>query len=1030
MKRLMIVLLLGSVLCLSYGQGTAIYGDVATPDTEPETPLGEPDVDEEAPPPPEEPPRLMIDPQGHLSRIHNVMFTPDGKRLISIGDSTIRMWNVETGEIAHTIHAEDPLTGGILAPDSKMMAVVGGLYRAFEESEEPPIYLFNLESGAKLAQLKGASGHLAFSPDGNWLAGTDEATITLWNLPGAMERFSTSGSQASSGWIAPAFTLEGHTEMITGIAFSPDGKRLVSVAYDGTLRLWELPQDLQTSGDLSDLKSMETKKHPHGIQCVAYSPDGKYLVSGGMIGEIFLWDQHGKFLRELGRLESDIATLAFSGDGSRLVATDALSGHAAVYAFPSGEVQAEFAGHTSGVTACATYGDDLVATAGREQQEIYIWNAATGEAKTRLAGKGRTIWSVAFGKGFRVAFGKTNNAPSKDRARIEEQRQYAAYPQYVPLEQSFDFVEMFLDQRTPSEEDFTRVQLEYQGNTLTRSTFNEVRIIALEQVTDHEYQIVTKNTIANHEHEWAYSYTFTKTGDIVIGTPRLIKRYRQDGTLLREFSGHGGEVYALSLSEDESILASAGADQTIKLWNFETGEHLATLFVTGDADGPLSGEWICWTPQGFYAASAGGEKYIGWQLVRDVEKFPEFLPVSVFRKRFHQPDLVHRTIVLGSFEQAFEEFQLESEQFIEEQEITDILPPEVEWMSPQEPVSETSSPSLQIKAQIHSDTELTDVKILINGRTQTTVRGLKIDEPESSQAPGADNIVDQEITLTPGENVIAIFATNRYAGVTSDDRIVFYRTAEELKPNLYMVSVGISEYHLNNLNLEFADDDAKAISQVFRNQEGGLYHKVNLKELYDQDATQAAIKQATEWLQQETTQKDVAILFIAAHGMNEQGQYYLLPTDGRPDEVQNTGISWNDFSTVLGKLPARVLLLLDTCHSGQLGQDLTVLSKQVDNTEALRLLSSDEYGVVILAASTGRESSLEHPDWGHGAFTKALIEALTDGKADYSNDGTIHLRELDLYIAERVETLTNNEQHPTTQKPSTISRFAVVQVRD
>jgi uncharacterized caspase-like protein len=92
-------------------------------------------------------------------------------------------------------------------------------------------------------------------------------------------------------------------------------------------------------------------------------------------------------------------------------------------------------------------------------------------------------------------------------------------------------------------------------------------------------------------------------------------------------------------------------------------------------------------------------------------------------------------------------------------------------------------------------------------------------------------------------------------------------------------------------------------------------------------------------------------------------------------------------------------------------------------------LSSDEYGVVILAASTGKEFSLEHPMWKHGAFTKALVEAMEQGQADYSNDGIILLRELDLYVAERVDALTEGEQHPTTQKPSTISRFPIVRVK-
>jgi len=291
------------------------------------------------------------------------------------------------------------------------------------------------------------------------------------------------------------------------------------------------------------------------------------------------------------------------------------------------------------------------------------------------------------------------------------------------------------------------------------------------------------------------------------------------------------------------------------------------------------------------------------------------------------------------------------------------------------------------------------------------------------------DVVAQEVPLIPGRNVITIFAANKNAGANSDERIVVYQAGAKEKPNLYMVSIGISQYLQQELTLEYADDDANAVSQLFREQEGALYQKVLLQELYDTDATQANIKKSIAWLQQQTTQKDVVLLFIAAHGTNEQGRYYLLPADCNPLEIQSTGLSWEVFSEILGNLPARVLLLLDTCHSGQLGQDVYAQRKQVDNTEALRELSSDEYGVVILAASTGREFSLEHPDWGHGAFTKALLEGLEQGQADYSNDGVIHLRELDLYVAERVELLTNGEQHPTTQKPSTISRFPVVQVK-
>jgi uncharacterized caspase-like protein len=145
-------------------------------------------------------------------------------------------------------------------------------------------------------------------------------------------------------------------------------------------------------------------------------------------------------------------------------------------------------------------------------------------------------------------------------------------------------------------------------------------------------------------------------------------------------------------------------------------------------------------------------------------------------------------------------------------------------------------------------------------------------------------------------------------------------------------------------------------------------------------------------------------------------------------------VAWADFADILGNLPAKTLMFLDTCHSGQLGENLYSFNtrsatRSVDDaTEAIRELTSDENGVVVMAASTQGEQSVEHPDWGHGAFTLAVIEGL-QGKADFIDDGIIQLRELDTYVAERVKELSGGIQHPTTVKPSSISRFPLIRIR-
>jgi WD40 repeat protein len=945
-----------------------------------------------------EEPKLVIEPQGHSALIEDLIFTPEGNTLISISyDKTIRLWDVETGDLIKTLRGqigegiEGMLQTGALSPDGKVLAVGGYLGGIGSDADTIIEYirLLDIENGELIGLLKGHTDvvtDLAFSPDGKWVAsGSDDDTLAIWDVSDIRGGKSSSNSQKQLPWISPTKTLKGHTSDISGVTFAPDGKKLVSSADEDIAILW----DWQRKKILKKLK-----KHPEGVSCITYAPNGQYIVSGGWYGKILLWDGNGKFIKEIDEVD-EIGTVSFSEDSKKIVV--ALSEHpyhALVYSIPSGKQLVTFTKHTNAIVTSAFYGNDWVATAGGDKRDMYIWDAHSGTVKTHITGKGNTVWAIALRKTLRqaqderleVAFGTTQSNDSNQGS----------------LQMSFDFSEMSLHRNPPDENEFNRARLEYQGKKLQYKNEYELRIIGGKTIK-----------IDPYNDGLIRSYTFTNNGDVVIGTSYVLNLYRNNGEFLHEFFGHTGEVQTVAVSEDGHFLVSGSDDQTIKLWNLHTGECLATLFVTSD------NEWVCWTPQGYYAASAGGEKYIGWHLNQGIDKPAKFYPVSVFRKQFHQPELVKRTIALGSFEKAFAEFN------IQDTTVTQMLPPKVQWISPETPTIETSQPAIRIQAKIQSESRLTAVKILVNGRTQAVGRGLVIENSDST--PG--NMIDQEIPLMAGENVITIFAENENAGATSDERIVFYQAEETKKSNLYMVSIGISKYSFDELELEYADDDAKAVSQVFLAQEGALYHKVLLKELYDTDATQAKIKKAIEWLQENTTQNDVVMIFIAAHGTNEQGRYYLLPADSDPTQVQTTGISWNVFSDILGNLPSRVLLFLDTCHSGQLGQDVYALRKQVDNTEALRELSSDEYGVVILAASTGREFSLEHPDWEHGAFTKALVEALGQGQADYSNDGTVNLRELDMYVADRVEELTDNQQHPTTQKPSTISRFPIAQVK-
>ncbi len=197
---------------------------------------------------------------------------------------------------------------------------------------------------------------------------------------------------------------------------------------------------------------------------------------------------------------------------------------------------------------------------------------------------------------------------------------------------------------------------------------------------------------------------------------------------------------------------------------------------------------------------------------------------------------------------------------------------------------------------------------------------------------------------------------------------------------------------------------------------------MTVRVLADQKATKDDILDGLEWIQRETTSRDVAMVFLAGHGVNDPaGIYYYLPVNADTDRLKRTGVSFSDIKNTVASLPGKAVLFVDTCHSGNV---MGTRRGTADITAVVNELAGAENGVVVFASSTGRQYSLEDASWGNGAFTKALVEGVS-GKADYQGKGRITVNMLDLYLSERVKELTGGKQTPTTTKPQTIPDFPV-----
>jgi hypothetical protein len=115
-------------------------------------------------------------------------------------------------------------------------------------------------------------------------------------------------------------------------------------------------------------------------------------------------------------------------------------------------------------------------------------------------------------------------------------------------------------------------------------------------------------------------------------------------------------------------------------------------------------------------------------------------------------------------------------------------------------------------------------------------------------------------------------------------------------------------------------------------------------------------------------------------------------------------------------------MFVDTCHSAGITGAKSIAA------DPLYELTSDEYGAIVFASSLSREISLEDEAWGHGAFTKAILETFADRASDLNSDGYLSLTEMEQRVYDQVQKLTDGLQHPVMSRPATVPNLRFYQL--
>jgi WD40 repeat protein len=295
---------------------------------------------------------------------YNIAYSPDGTKLASgFNESSVVIWDVASGSALLTLDGhKNFITGVAFSPDGTILAT--GAY-------EEPIKLWDAASGQELRTLGESAGYaFVFSPDGSIIATViGEKSIKLWDV--------ASGEALRS--------IDGHTDYISGMTFSPDGTKLASWSNglnDKTIKLW----DVATGDELSTLNWQGDY-----LNNVAFLPDGNTLVSIAEGEPITLWDvATGQVLRTFGDVTQG-GNIVLSPDGQSVLYYGYQGDAIRLLDIASGKELGKLGWQTYIVTSIDISPDGKIVAIGLDSGGIRLLDAVNGQQLRTLAGHTKEV---------------------------------------------------------------------------------------------------------------------------------------------------------------------------------------------------------------------------------------------------------------------------------------------------------------------------------------------------------------------------------------------------------------------------------------------------------------------------------------------------------------------------------------------------------------------------------------------------------------------------------------------------------------
>ena len=1026
-------------------------------------------------------PQLMLDTGGHMANVVDLIVTPDGKQLVSASnDKTVRVWDIETGKTVRMIRGDvAPGSWGTIltmamSPDGRLLAV-GGQFHDTDRARGCAIRIYDFASGKLVKTLKGHENvvaALAFSPDGRQIfSGSADKTAILWDV--------ATGRQLRR--------LAAHAEPVGSVAFSKDGRSVVTGSDDESIRLWDAANGKMIA-EMTEHKTLRLRERAPerwsaSVKTVAFSPDDRLIASGSEDGHVLLSDgKTGAFVRQLpspGGVVGNAAIegLAFSPDGKWLLFSSVFAG-CHIYDIESGKELRDgklgdgkpvdgATGDIFDFTRTKCNGGIAFSPGGRFavasfNSVIHLLDPTTGKAIKTFQGSGKRVDAVGVARdGRAIAWGSKDLAGQTGPDRLTRRLRLPSEGAPLAIPEKFEAAPVSTQQParkvsgdhprpgtdlrggSPTPQGDSGANSSWgvyeapppvEGNYTRRNSKHGPLSVKFKSIdgfaVNVRYLEISKDGTAQTQIDLGAAgassarglspISFTQDGQtVLIGLHSRIEAYDLRGRWLGKFTGHSnGELRDLAPSGDGRFLVSGGSDQTVRLWNLQTRELIVSLFHGDD------GEWVVWTPQGYYASSPNGDRIVGWQINKGPEQAAEYVTANQLRNKFYRPDIVERAIVLASAAKAVEEVDPARAGGFQLSDLAQRLPPKLAVISSRDRGA-TSNGRTVIQLSLAE----------ASGDPVDTFQAFVNDTKVTAAAKRDGGTVSFEVPLAQGNNRIRLVVRSK-ADLLAEAQLDVVQRGEgalDIRNTLYIVAIGADKYPQlprtcgqkrdMPCDLAFAGADAKVFAATIEKQMGGQHKRIVKRVLFngaggDLEPTRANVENVLDTLLQAKDNDTVAV-FIAGHGLNDaRTGYQFLPSDARFADGANLAsssvIKWSVLEGAIQSAKGRRLLFVDTCRS--------------TNAFNNRLMkdASDE-AIVAFSATNTQQDAVELADLGHGAFTSAVVKGL-NGAADIAQEQEVRVFDLGAYVEREVRKLTKGLQTPDFYKKPGAENFVLARL--